>query len=251
MAEPRTLGPLRVLVLRVAIIAAVLVSWEVLARSGLLFRDVVPPLQAIGGAFVALVTSVEFYFHLSWTLLEAVIALVIGAVLGVFAGLGLGVSNLLHRAFVPSLYYLGSTPKLVFFPVMIMLFGVGIGSKIALGIVSCFFPVALSTAAGVRQINPVLIKVGRSFCADPWHMVRAIYLPAMREPILTGLRLGLGLTVIVTLLAETKLSNQGVGHLIIRAFTTFDMPRMYALLIAVFVIAIAANAALGRLSGQR
>jgi ABC-type nitrate/sulfonate/bicarbonate transport system permease component len=240
-----------VLVLRVAIIAAVLVSWEALARSGLLFRDVVPPLQAIGGAFVAIVTSAEFYFHLSWTLLEAVIALVIGAVLGVFAGLGLGVSKLLHRAFVPSLYYLGSTPKLVFFPVMIMLFGVGIGSKIALGIISCFFPVALSTAAGVRQINPVLIKVGRSFCADPWHMVRAIYLPAMREPILTGLRLGLGLTVIVTLLAETKLSNQGVGHLIIRAFTTFDMPRMYALLIAVFVIAIAANAALGRLSGQR
>jgi ABC-type nitrate/sulfonate/bicarbonate transport system permease component len=121
---------------------------------------------------------------------------------------------------------------------MIMWFGVGPASKVAMGALSCFFPVALCTAAGMRQIDPVLIRVGRSFHAAAWQMAAKIYLPAMRPPILTGVRLGLGVAIIGTLLAETKLSNRGVGYLIIQSYTTFDMPQMYALLIILFVIAI-------------
>jgi ABC-type nitrate/sulfonate/bicarbonate transport system permease component len=79
-------------------------------------------------------------------------------------------------------------------------------------------------------------------------MVRCIYLPAMREPIVTGLRLGLGVAIIGTLLAETKLSNRGLGYLVIQAYALFDMPRMYALLILLFVLAIGVNALIGRLS---
>ena len=78
-------------------------------------------------------------------------------------------------------------------------------------------------------------------------MALKIYLPAMRHPIINGVRLGLGVAVIGVLLAETKLSNQGIGYLIIQAYTLFDMPRMYALLIVLFVIAIGANALVGRL----
>ncbi len=92
---------------------------------------------------------------------------------------------------------------------MIMWFGVGPGSKVAMGTISCFFPVVLSAAAGVRQIDKVLIRVGRSFRVNTWQMVTKIYLPAMRQPIINGVRLGLGVAVIGTLLAETKLSNQG------------------------------------------
>jgi ABC-type nitrate/sulfonate/bicarbonate transport system permease component len=124
---------------------------------------------------------------------------------------------------------------------MIMWFGVGPGSKVAMGTISCFFPVALSVAAGMRQIDTVLIKVGRSFRANTWQMVTKIYLPAMRAPIVNGVRLGLGVAIIGTLLAETKLSNRGVGFLIINSYSTFNMPRMYALLIVVFVLAIGAN----------
>ena len=73
-------------------------------------------------------------------------------------------------------------------------------------------------------------------------MVAKIYLPALRDPAINGLRLGLGIATIGTLLAETKLSNRGAGYLIINAFTTFNMPRMYALLVVLFLLAIAANA---------
>ena len=73
----------------------------------------------------------------------------------------------------------------------------------------------------------------------------------MREPIVNGVRLGLGVAMIATLLAETKLSNRGIGYLIIQAYSTFDMPRMYAVLIALFALAIAANAVIGRFSTYR
>ena len=91
---------------------------------------------------------------------------------------------------------------------MIMWFGVGPESKVAMGTLSCFFPIALSVAAGMRQIDKVLIRVGESFRATTWQMVAKIYLPAMRQPIVNGVRLGLGVALIGTLLAETKLSNR-------------------------------------------
>ena len=134
---------------------------------------------------------------------------------------------------------------------MIMWFGVAAPSKVAMGAISCFFPMALSVAAAARQIDDVLIRVGKSFRANLWQMVVKIYLPAMRHPVINGVRLGLGVAIIGTLLAETKLSSHGVGFLIIQAYSLFDMPRMYAMLTVLFVVAIGANALVGRLGGLR
>lgn len=263
-AEPVTL-------VRIAIIVVTLTMWEAIARSGLLYRDVVPSLVAIGSAIWRLLLVPDannpvvlglpfidyelklplpqFYWHLGVTAGEVGTALLIGGVSGLVVGLLLGGNRLLAKSFEPYLYYLGPTPKIIFFPVMIMWFGVGPGSKVAMGAVSCFFPIALSTAAGMRQIDDVLIRVGRSFRLNVWQMASKIYLPAMRHPTINGVRLGLGVAIIGTLLAETKLSNRGVGFLIIQAYSLFDMPRMYAMLIVLFVVSIGANALVGQLGG--
>jgi ABC-type nitrate/sulfonate/bicarbonate transport system permease component len=236
-----------VLRLRIAIVLAVLVIWEATAASGLLYRDVVPSLLAIGKAIITLLGNPEYYWHLWVTSSEVGTGLIIGGVSGLVVGIMLGANRLLAKSFEPYLYYLGPTPKIIFFPIMIMWFGVGPGSKVAMGAISCFFPVALSAAAGMRQIDKVLIRVGRSFRANGWQMATKIYLPAMRLPIVNGVRLGLGVSIIGTLLAETKLSNRGIGFLIIQAYSLFDMPRMYAMLIVLFVLAIGANALIGRI----
>jgi NitT/TauT family transport system permease protein len=243
--------PRRVLALRVAIIAVVLASWQALSSSGLLFRDVVPSLAAIARALAALLANPDFYANLGVTLGEIATALVIGGLAGLAVGILLGANRFLSDAFEAIVYYLGPTPKIIFFPVMIMWFGVGSGSKIAMGVLSCFFPIVISTAAGMREVDAVLIRVGRSFRLTAWQMATKIYLPALRQPIVNGVRLGLGVAIIGTLLAETKLSNKGMGYLIIQAYSTFDMPRMYALLIVLFVLAIGANALIGRAAGAK
>ena len=238
-----------VTLLRIAIILSVLAVWEFLSHSGWLYRDVVPSLLAIGRDMLELLTSGDYYFNLGVTAAEVGSALLVGGLAGVTVGILLGANRFMSKAFESYLYYLGPTPKIIFFPIMIMYFGVGPESKVALGTLSCFFPVALSVAAGMRQIDKVLIRVGKSFRASGWQMVVKIYLPAMRHPIINGVRLGLGVALIGTLLAETKLSNKGVGFLIINAYSTFDMPRMYAMLIVLFVLSIGANALVGRFGG--
>ena len=237
----------RVAVVRIGIIVALLTAWEIVARSGWLFRDVVPTLAVIGRAVLRMLADPVFYANLRVTALEIAAALAIGGGIGLIVGLLLGGSRFLSRAYEGIVYYLGPTPKIIFFPIMILWFGTGAGSKIAMGALSCFFPIAISAASGMRGIDRVLIKVGKSFRASSWQMVTKIYLHAMREPIINGLRLGLGVAVVGTLLAETKLSNRGLGYLVIQAYTLFDMPKMYALVIVLFVLAIGINVLLGRL----
>jgi NitT/TauT family transport system permease protein len=248
-ATPRWMGLRPVTALRLVIIMTVLLAWEALARSGLLYRDVVPSLLAISRALIETLADPQFYWHLGTTFYEIGIALAIGGLSGLAVGIALGDSKLMQRAFEPLLYYLGPTPKIIFFPVMIMWFGVGPGSKVAMGAISCFFPMALNVAGGMREIDQVLIRVGKSFRANTWQMVTKIYLPAMRHPIINGVRLGLGVALIGTLLAETKLSNRGIGFLVTQAYSLFNMPQMYSLLIVLFVMSIGANALIGRLGG--
>jgi NitT/TauT family transport system permease protein len=238
-----------VTLLRVVLVLAVLMIWQVLAISGWLYGDVVPTLPIIGAALLKLLTSGDFYWNLWVTLEEIAGGLLLGGVAGMVVGLVLGANRFFAKAFEPYIYYLGPTPKIIFFPVMIMWFGVGGGSKVAMGAVSCFFPIALNIIAGMRQIDTVLIRVGKSFRANPWQMATKIYLPAMRLPVINGLRLGLGVALIGTLLAETKISNRGIGFLVIQAYANFDMPRMYAILIVLFVLAIGANALVARFGG--
>ena len=235
--------------IRIGIVLGVAILWEAVSRSGLLFRDVVPSLLAIGASIGKLLMNPAFWGNLQVTAWEVFVSLAIGSTLGIFVGILLGANKFLAAAYEPYVYYLAPTPRIIFFPVMIMWFGVGTGSKIAMGALSCFFPIAISAAAGMRQIDRVLIRVGRSFRATEWQMVTKIYLPAMREPIINGIRLGLGVAIVGTLLAETKLSNKGLGYLVIQAYALFDMPKMYALVIVLFVLSIGVNVLLGKLRG--
>ncbi len=251
LTPPRTSKMDPVIVVRLIIIVTLLVLWQLMSISGLLYEDVVPGLPQIAGGLYSLLTTGEFYGNLRVTAGEILSASVIGGLAGLAAGLTLGGSHFIERAFERYFYYLGPTPKIIFFPLMIMWFGVGPGSKVAMGAMSCFFPVALAVAAGMRRIPPILIRVGQSFRANRWQMLTKVHLPAMREPVVNGFRLGFGVALIGVLLAETKLSNQGLGFLVIQNYQRFDMPAMYALLITIFVLAVAVNAALGRLSGAR
>ena len=228
--------------------AVLLGGWQALASSGLLFRDVVPPLSAIATGIAGVLGAGAFWGNALVTGGELLVAMAAGGGAGLLVGLLLGSVRFLSAALERWVAFLGPTPKIVLFPVLLLMFGVGAGSKMAMGAVSCFFPVALAVAAGVRSVDPKLLLVGRSFRAGRWATVTKIVLPAMAAPLVTGARLGFGVALIGVLLAETKLSNQGVGFLIMQAFQRFDMPAMYGLLLVTVAFAAAVNVGTERLA---
>jgi NitT/TauT family transport system permease protein len=238
---------------QIAALVLILALWQAAGASGLFFRGVLPSIVDIAGGLWRILGTADFYrLHLATTGYEVAAAFVIGASLGALVGLALGIQDYAGKVGEPLLYYLAPTPKIVFLPILLVLFGVGPGSKIALGALSCFFPMALSVAAGVKLVPSVYLRVGRSLRLSVWQMVRRIYLPALVPPISSGLRLGLGLAIVGCLLSEIKLSNRGIGFLAMEYYRRFDIPAMLAVLCLIFALAAGLNiliATLVRLPG--
>ncbi len=224
-----------------------LAGWEALSWSGLFYRGVLPSVLLVGKALGVLLATPAFWMHLATTAGEVLGAGVIGAGLGLVIGLLVGSTGLARRAYEPALHYLAPTPKIVFLPILITLFGVGPASKVAMGALSCFFPVVLSVIAGMALVSPVHLRVARSFGLSRWRTVRSVYLPWLARPAVTGLRLGLGVAVIGCLLSEIKLSNRGLGFLAIQFYGQFRIPEMYAVVVVIFGLAGLGNMLIGRL----
>ena len=225
-------------------------AWEALSRSGLLFEGVVPSSLLVFPAIWAHLVDPVFWDHAGRTAYEVVLGFAIGTSLGASIGLLLGLRRFLAAVMEPYINYMAATPKIIFLPIMMVMFGVGAGSKVAMAAISAFFPVAVSVYRGTLLVNPVLVRVARSFKASQWKIVRSVYLPSLVPPLLTGLRLGFGVAIVGTLLAEIKLSNKGLGYVVIQHYNFFRTADMYAVLIIIFVIAVVINWLMDRLAAR-
>ena len=168
----------------------------------------------------------------------------VSVIAGIAVGLLFGLKPFVRTTYLPYVNALATTPKIIFLPVVMLAFGVGPASKVALGAFAGFFPVVLATTAGVLQVNPTLLKVARSYKLSTWQTITKVHLPAMRVPIVTGMRLGLGVAVIAVLLGEIKFSNAGLGFLAIGFYNHFDIASLYATLLIIFVLAALVNSAM-------
>lgn len=233
--------------LRAAGFLTLLALWELAGASGLFFRGVLPSSVLIAKALIELLGSSAFYGHLAVTGIEVLVSFVLGGGAGVAAGLMLGASKRAGDIYEPFIHYLAPTPKIVFLPILLVLFGVGMGSKIALGTVSAFFPMALNIAAGVRQVSPVLLRVGKTFSLTRAQTVRMIYLPALVPPLATGLRIALGISIVGCLLSEYKLAKSGLGFLAGQYYESFHIAHMLAVLLFIFICAALGNVLIEKL----
>ncbi|MFM2130422.1 MAG: hypothetical protein RL477_1968 [Pseudomonadota bacterium] len=228
--------------IQVATFLGIWAAWEALARSGLFYRDIVPSSLKVMAETWALLLDKEFYHHLGVTTYEVLAGFAIGSLAGIGLGILFGARRFLGRVMDGYILAIAPAPKVVFLPILMVMFGIGTGSKVAMAALSAFFPVVLSTVAGMHLINPTYIKVGRTFNASAWQMVTKVYLPSLVLPVVTGLRLGLGVAIIGTLIAEIKLSKAGLGFLANYFYERFWIPKMYAVILIIFVLSIAANA---------
>lgn len=233
--------------IRVATLVAIALVWEAVGRSGLVYNEVVPPLSAIARSLAEELLTARFYLHLGVTAMEVALGFAIAAVAGVALGLAFGIRRYLGAAADPYVAAIATTPKIVFLPIIMLTVGIGIGSKVAIGALSGIFPIIIATAGGVRAVRPVLIRVGRAFNLSRAQMVRMVYLPALAVPIVTGLRLGLGVCIIGVLLGEIKLANAGLGFLANEYYSQYRIPSLYAVIAIIFALAAIANTAMSRL----
>jgi len=239
-----------VLAVRVATLLAIWVAWESLARSGLVYEGIVPSSLMVVGSMVRELSERTIYIDAIQTAYEVVAGFAVGSAAGASLGLLLGARRFVDRAAAPYLQGLAATPKIVFLPILMLALGVGAGSKIGMGALSAFFPVAIATTEGMKGVNPVLVRVAHSFNASAWQIVRTVLLPSLVEPVITGMRLGLGVCIVGVLLAEIKFAKAGLGHLAIQHYNFLRVADMYAVLLITFTLALAANALMGAI-GRR
>lgn len=240
----------RVLGVRAATLLAVWVAWEAVALAGLFYEGIVPSSFAVMAAVARNLADAAFYGHALRTAYEVVIGFALGTAIGLAAGIALGARRFADTAAAPYIHGLASTPKIVFLPILMLLFGAGPGSKVGMGAFSAFFPVVIAIAAGMAGVDPVLVRVARSFNASSLQIVRKVYLPALVAPAVTGMRLGLGVAIIGVLLAEIKFSDKGLGHLAIQHYNFFRVADMYAVLLITFALAVLLNALMGYLGAR-
>jgi NitT/TauT family transport system permease protein len=239
--------------IRIFTLIGLICAWELMAllgSYGFLYNDVVPSAWKIALATLEELFSAGFYKDLGITFAEHIVGFISGSLIAIFLGIAMGTNSLLRDALEPYLNAIGSTPKIIFLPILFLMFGTGIESKMAKGALSAFFPVVFTTTLGMLLINPVLIRVGKSFNLSKWQMIQKIYVPAMINPVITGLRLGIAITVIGVLVAELKFADGGLGYRLGIYYEQFRIAPMYGIIVIIFALAALANIGMTRLQDR-
>jgi NitT/TauT family transport system permease protein len=164
-----------------------------------------------------------------------------GAGLALPLGCLLGRDRWLRQVLEPLLVGAFAIPRIIIYPVLLALFGVGFRAEITMVAVSAFFPVALSTAAAVRQADPTLLRLGRSCRANRFQIAVKIVIPGAAPEIMVGVRIGFSVSVIAAVIAELFAAKAGLGLRIARAYAVLDLPRMYAVVLLVALLALGGN----------
>jgi len=168
----------------------------------------------------------------------------VGAGLGLSLGLAMGTSRRLRRIVDPLVAALHPIPRLAFFPLIIVVLGVGESSKLAAVSLGAFFPMLLNTVAGVRGMNPVHLELARNFGATRRQMFLHVLLPGSMPLMLTGLRLSANAAFHSTIGVEMVGSRNGIGAMLWLSWQTFRIDHLYAILTVIAAIGISLAALL-------
>jgi NitT/TauT family transport system permease protein len=241
-----------------AVLVIVFVLWHALTTPGLLpnvvfdddsqaaffFGEPLKIFARIGRWFF---TARDIYEHLAVTLLETVLAFGLGTALGLACGLWLALSPIAAAIFDPYIKALNSMPRVILAPIFAVWFGLGVASKVALGITLVFFIVFFNVYQGVREVSPVVLDNARMLGADRRQLLRHVYLPSATSWVFSSLHTSVGLAFVGAVVGEYLGSSRGVGYLILQAEGTFDINTVMAGILVLTGFALLLDAAVGRI----
>jgi NitT/TauT family transport system permease protein len=192
----------------------------------------------------AILSSSDFGGH-AWETGRAFLsALAIASVAGLAIGLLLGAHRLSAEVAEPILVAVYAIPKITLYPIILLLFGLGLSAKIAFGVIHGIVPVAVFTMAAVRNLRPVYFRAARAMRLTPLQTASRIMLPAALPEIVSGLRIGFSLTLLGTLIGEMFASQRGIGYMLVKAMETNDVSTVLALATLLVVLATLVSEAL-------
>ncbi len=224
------------------LVAGVLIAWVLLFQwaGPEALSPPLPTFRRVGEFLV----SARFWDHVEATGLAFAYACLIALLGGLAVGFILGANRFAGQVGEPILTTLYAIPKITLYPVILLIFGLGISAKIAFGAIHGFFPVALFTIGAIKNTSPVLIKTARVMRLSPLQTIRTVLFPAAMPEIVTGLRIGFSTTLLGTLIGELFASDRGVGFILIRAMEAHQVTDIMALTLLLFAFAAGANAVL-------
>ena len=227
------------------LIVGLIALWQ--AGTLVLGKDALPSPVATVTKLAAIMGDEDFPRHAWETARAFLTALVISLAAGLLIGLALGARRLAGEVAEPMLTALYSIPKITLYPVILLLFGLGISAKIAFGVIHGIIPVILFTMNAVRNMRPVYLRAARAMRLSAVQTAATIIVPAALPEIVSGFRIGFALTLLGTLIGEMFASQRGIGYMLVRAMETGDTGTVMALALLLVVLATAASAALLRL----
>ncbi|MFS8639221.1 MAG: ABC transporter permease [Symbiobacteriaceae bacterium] len=206
---------------------ALLVLWEVLVRAGLLDVRFFPPPSQVAVRFLELVADGSLGRHVGISLLRVVLGFTAGAAPAVVIGLTMGLFPLVRALLEPIVAALYPIPKIALLPLLLMVFGVGETFKIVTIALGCFTLVLVNTVAGVVNIDRIYVDVARHFGASRLDFYRTVAWPGALPMIFAGLKLGMGVALLLIVAAEMIGARSGLGYLIWNSYQVWDMAAMY------------------------
>lgn len=215
-----------------------LLVWEGLVQLDLLDYRFFPPPSTIVVIFGRMIGNGELWGHLSISLWRVLAGFVVGALPAIGLGLLMGWFRPLYAFFDPLIAATYPVPKIALLPLFLIWFGLGETTKIVTVAVGVFYLVLITTVNGVRLVEPVLIEAAQSYGAKGWRLFYKVILPATLPAIFTGLRLGLGVALLVIVGAEFVAANRGIGYLIWISWSTLSVNKMYVGLVTIALIGL-------------
>ncbi|MDJ0375922.1 ABC transporter permease [Cryobacterium sp. PH31-L1] len=213
-----------------------LALWELAAATGVLDARLFSPPSAIGERGAEMVADGSLFVHIWATVGRLAFGFIAGSILGVFAGLIMGVVRPIRAALSPTFTALYALPKIAILPLLLLIFGLTETPKILAVAISVFFVVQINTLAGIMQIDARILESARAYKATGIRLFVNVLLPAAAPAIMTGLRVAAGMSVIVVTAVEFVASNNGLGYLIWNSWQLFQPATMFVGLIVVSVI---------------
>jgi ABC-type nitrate/sulfonate/bicarbonate transport system permease component len=207
---------------------ALLVLWEIIGRFILTSKLVFAPLSGVLTRMVELWQDENLAHDIWVSYSELALGMLVASVAGIVIGGILGVSQTAREHFDPIVNALYATPLVALSPILILMFGIGIASKVAIIALLAVFPIIVNTATGLRTADNALIEGARSFTASRWQVFREVQLPNAVPAVVSGFRLAVGKGITGIFVGEFFGASAGVGYLITLSAQTFDVPAIFA-----------------------